>query len=250
MVEEYIHGMNPAFEVLRSRRRKIHRAYLQDGPAPSGRMKRLAALLGELAAPVERVTKQKLFQLCRSAEHQGIVLVTDPYPYVTFESLLASPRLLLLDNVEDPQNVGAILRSAEAFGWDAVLLSARGVPEIYPSVVKASAGASEYLRITRDHPANAYIKRLRELHFTIVALDENGRESISVIRENPPAMLVLVIGGEHRAVGQFILNQAQHVVGIPQRGKIRSLNASVAAGIALFALGGCRTLPEQSPPSS
>lgn len=236
MAEEYIHGMNPAFEVLRARRRRIHKGYLQDGTEPSARMKRLAASLATLAAPVERVTKQRLFQLCKSAEHQGVVLAADPYPYVAFESLLACPRLLLLDNVEDPQNVGAILRSAEAFGWDAVLLSAKGVPAIYPSVVKASAGATEHLRIAQDHPANAYVRRLLEEQFIIVALDENGKESIDVVR-HPPAKMLLVIGGEHRSVGQFILNQARHIVGIPQRGKVGSLNASVAAGIALYALG-------------
>ncbi len=237
MAQEYIHGMNPAFEVIRARRRRIYRGYLQDGAASSARMNKLAAMLATLAAPVERVTKQRLFQLCKSTEHQGIVLATDPYPYVPCESLLTCPRLLLLDNVEDPQNVGAILRSAEAFGWEAVLLSAKGVPAIYPSVVKASAGATEYLRIAQDHPANAYVKLLLENSFTIVALDENGKDSIAGLRERPPAKMLLVIGGEHRSVGQFILNQAQHIVGIPQQGQIGSLNASVAAGIALFALG-------------
>ena len=244
MAEEYIHGMNPAFEVIRARRRRIHKAWLQEGTDASARMKKLASSLAALAVPVERVTKQRLCQLCRSAEHQGVVLVTDPYPYVSFESLLACTRLLLLDNVEDPQNVGAILRSAEAFGWEAVLLSARGVPAVYPSVVKASAGAAEYLRIAQDHPANAYVKLLLENKFTIVALDEDGKESIAVLREKPPEKMLLVIGGEHRSVGQFILNQAQHIVGIPQRGKIGSLNASVAAGIALYALGKAVAQPQ------
>lgn len=238
MAEEYIHGINPAFEVIRARRRRVHRACLQEGAAASPRMKQLASALASLGTPVERVTKHKLFQLCRSTEHQGVVLATDPYPYVAFDSLLACPRLLLLDNVEDPQNVGAILRSAEAFGWEAVLLSARGVPAVYPSVVKASAGASEHLRIAQDHPANFYVKRLLENQFTLVALDEDGQEPIAVVQEQPPEKMLLVIGGEHRSVGQFILNQARHVVGIPQRGKVGSLNASVAAGIALYALGG------------
>ncbi len=239
MAEEHLHGMNPAFEALRARRRRIHRAWLQEGAAaPSARMRKLAEALARAAVPVERASRQKLFQLCGSAEHQGVVLAADPYPYVPFESLLDCPRLLLLDNVEDPQNVGAILRSAEAFGWDAVLLSARGVPEVYPSVVKASAGAAEHLRICRDRPANAYVRRLIEDAFAVVALDEDGKESIEAIRKNPPDKILLVIGGEHRSVGQFILNQAAHVVGIPQRGQVGSLNASVAAGIALFALSG------------
>ncbi len=236
MAEEYIYGVNPAGEVLRAGRRRVHKAYLQEGVA-APRMKKLASLLAA-AAPVERATKQRLGQICRSAEHQGVVLATDPYPYVPFESLLDRPRLLLLDNVEDPQNVGAILRSAEVFGWESVLLSARGVPAVYPSVVKASAGATEHLRIAQDHPANVYVQRLLENRFTVVALDENGKEPVAAIRERPPEKMLLVIGGEHRAVGQFILNQARHIVGIPQRGRVGSLNASVAAGIALYALAG------------
>ncbi|MBU4200811.1 MAG: RNA methyltransferase [Verrucomicrobia bacterium] len=237
MAEEYIHGMNPAFEVIRARRRRIHKAYLQEGAEASARMKKLASMLETLAVSMERVTKQRLFQLCKSSEHQGIVLTTDSYPYVPFESLLTCPRLLLLDNVEDPQNVGAILRSAEVFGWEAVLLSAKGVPEVYPSVVKASAGASEHLRIARDCPANAYVKELLEQGYILVALDEHGKEDIQAIRDRAPEKLLLVIGGEHRSVGQHILNQARHIVGIPQKGRIQSLNASVAAGIALFVLG-------------
>lgn len=237
MAEEHIHGMNPAFEVIRARRRRIHKAYLQQGLEASARMKKLASSLKAMAVPVEQVTKQRLFQLCRSSEHQGIVLTADPYPYVPFESLLTCPRLLLLDNVEDPQNVGAILRSAEVFGWEAVLLSARGVPAVYPSVVKASAGATEYLRIARDRAANAYVKPLLEKGYTLVALDEHGKENIQTIRDRVFEKLLLVVGGEHRSVGQHILNQARHIVGIHQRGHIQSLNASVAAGIALFLLG-------------
>jgi len=238
MTQEYIHGVNPAFEVIRARRRRIHKAYLQDGVDASGRMKKMAVLLESIAVPAVRATKQQLFRLCRSTEHQGVVLETDPYPYVSFESLADCPRLLLLDNVEDPQNVGAILRSAEVFGWKDVLLSAKGVPDIYPSVVKASAGATEHLLICRDHAANAYVKLLLAKGYTIVALDEHGPEDIGPVRKLAIEKLLLVIGGEHRSVGQHILNQARHVVGLRQRGRIQSLNASVAAGIALFLLGG------------
>lgn len=237
MMEEYIYGVNPAWEVIRSRRRRVHKAYLPERIAVSGRMKKLAALAASRSIPLVHATKQQLFQLCGSTEHQGIVLATDPYPYEALESMINYPRLLLLDNVEDPQNVGAILRSAEVFGWEAVLLSAKGVPAVYPSVVKASTGATEYLRIARDHAANAYVKQLLTKGYTIVALDEHGREDITVIRNQVFEKLLLVIGGEHRSVGQHILNQARHIVGIHQQGRIQSLNASVAAGIALFVLG-------------
>ncbi|NLB60634.1 MAG: RNA methyltransferase [Lentisphaerae bacterium] len=237
MVVEHIYGMHPAFEVLRARRRRVQRAYLQEGlRAQAARIQQLTALLAAAGVPIERLPKQRLGQLCRSAEHQGVVLVADPYPYVALESIWDEPRLLLLDNVEDPQNVGAILRSAEVFGWQAVLLSARGVPEVYPSVVKAAAGATEHLRVARDHAANIYVKLLLARGFTLLALDAHGRDDIALLSQRAYAKLLLVIGGEHRSVGQHILNQAHHVAGIPQKGRIRSLNASVAAGIALCML--------------
>lgn len=185
---------------------------------------------------LEYVTKQRLFQLCQSHEHQGVVLNVSTYPYVPFESLVEKSKLVLMDNIEDPQNVGAILRCAEVFGWQAVLLSSKGVPGIYPSVVKASAGASEHLLIAQDHAANDYVKALLERNFTLVALDEDGREDLTSLKFEPGKNILLAIGGEHKSIGQYILNLAQHVVRIRQHGKVQSLNAAVAAGIALFVL--------------
>lgn len=232
---DYLYGINPVFEAVGAQRRRIHRAFVAEGAAPNPRLRKLMALLADRQTPVERADKRRLFDLCRTTEHQGVVAETEPYPLVAFETLLGEPRLLLLDNVEDPQNVGAILRSAEFFGWPAVLLPVKGVPEIYPSVVKASAGAVEHLRIARDRSANAYLRRLREEQYTVVALDENGRESLSETAARSYDRLALVIGGEHRSVGQFILNAAQHVARIERRGRVQSLNASVAAGLALAA---------------
>lgn len=233
---EIIYGVNPAFELLRAGRRGMKHAWLLSGAAKNARLKKLASMLSDSGAPVELVEKDKLYRHCRSREHQGVVLSVEPYPYVALSELLNSPRLLLLDNVEDPQNVGAILRSAEIFGWRDVLLSNKGVPEIYASVVKASAGATEHLRICRECSAIACVRRAIEAGYKILALDSRGREDLTRIAEAGMEKMLLVIGGEHHSVGQYILNQSHHVVGIPQKGKVRSLNASVAAGIALFTL--------------
>lgn len=237
MTREYIYGINPAFEVLRAGRRRIYCGYVADTARPAGRTAKLIELLKKSGAKTELASKGRLFELCRTTEHQGVVLEAGTYPYASFAELLNQSRLLLLDNIEDPQNAGAILRSAEVFGWRHVLLSNRGTPEIYPSVVKASAGASEYLQIARDHSANYYVREAVRNDFTIVALDGAGKTAISAPEIQSASRMVLVIGGEHRAVGQLILNTAHYVVKIPLSGKISSLNASVAAGIALFSLG-------------
>ena len=233
---EYIYGINPAFEVIRANRRKISQATISKKSDSNPKLRKLISLLDRNKVPVEKTDKRRLVQLCQSTEHQGVVLKVESYPYVPFESLWDNARLLLLDNIEDPHNVGAILRSADIFGWNSVLLSSKGVPNIYPSVVKVSAGASEHLHIARDNSANDYVKRLIERGFKVVALDEDGRETLDHINTLVIDRFVLVIGGEHFSVGQYILNVAHHVVSIPQQGSVQSLNASVAAGIALFML--------------
>ena len=151
---------------------------------------------------------------------------------------LAHQRLLLLDNIEDPQNVGAILRSAEVFGFNGVCLPNRGVPEVYPSIVKVSAGATEFMQIARQFSANQYARKAAEEGYQIAALDMNGNTTLEAVRTAAPEKLMLTIGGEDKSVGQFILNMADHTIGIPQFGRVNSLNASVAAGIVMHALDG------------
>lgn len=240
---EYIYGINPAFELLGAGRRRIYRAFFAENLRGPARTRKLIALYQAQGCPVEFAAKGRLFELCRTTEHQGVVIEADGFPYDPFQQLLPSGKLLLLDNLEDPQNVGAILRSAEVFGWRQVLLSSRGTAGIYPSVVKASAGATEYLRIARDQAANQYAQAALKNDFTLVALDRHGPTPLDDPRLASVAKMMLVIGGEHKAVGQFILNTAAFVVKIPLRGRISSLNASVAAGIALYRLGNNIGLP-------
>ena len=237
-MKEHIYGINPAFEVIRAGRRAVHGAFISETARKSARTDKLLALLQKAGAPVEFVSKGRLFDLCRTTEHQGVVLETESYQYASFSGLVGRERLLLLDNIEDPQNAGAILRSAEAFGWRHVLFSNRGTPEIYPSVVKASAGATEYLEIARDHSANYFVREAIKNDYTVVALDGAGKTALDELRLQPGIKLMLVVGGEHSGVGQLILNTAHYVVRIPIRGKISSLNASVAAGIAMYLMGG------------
>jgi 23S rRNA (guanosine2251-2'-O)-methyltransferase len=237
-MKEHVYGINPAFEIIRANRRRIYRAYLAETMRKDGRAGKLLELLKKAGIKTEFTNKGRLFDLCRTTEHQGVVIETEGYPYSSFAESLNQDRLLLLDNIEDPQNAGAILRSAESFGWRNVLLSSRGTPEIYPSVVKAGAGATEHLQIARDHAANYYVREAMKNDFTVVALDSAGKTAIGDLRLQPGSRVMLVVGGEHSGVGQLILNTAHYVVRIPISGKINSLNASVAAGIAMHALGG------------
>ncbi len=234
---EYIYGINPVFEVVRAGKRKVYEAYLNKATAHQSRLRKLSQYLEKSGIPVQSVDKQRLADLSRhNKDHQGVVLKTSPYPYQPSDTMWGRPRVLLLDNVEDPHNVGAILRSAEIFGFDSVLLSSKGVPDIYPSVVKVSAGATEFLDIAKDATANSYVRAAREENYQVLALDGSGKADVWAIRSELAEKVLVVIGGEDRSVGQYILNNADHVVSIGQRGRINSLNASVAAGICLYAL--------------
>jgi 23S rRNA (guanosine2251-2'-O)-methyltransferase len=234
--KEYLYGLNPAFEALLAAKRTIYNAYITSATKNSSRLKKLIEMLEQRAIPVEYVDKERLRQLCKSHEHQGIVLRSSTYPYEKWEDLYDSKRLLLLDNVEDPHNVGAILRSAEIFGFNSIVLPAKGVPEIYPSVVKVSAGAVEHMRISKQRSANQYARKAQEEGYKILALDAKGNTNMHELPDLTDDKIMLVIGGEDKAVGQFVLNMSDHILSVKQFGKINSLNASVAAGIAMYAL--------------
>ena len=233
---EYIYGMNPAFELLRAGRRTVYQAFLNEAAKNSSRMKKLTGVLERQDVPVEWVGKERLRDLSSSKDHQGVVIKTRPYQYVDPLDLMDRERLLLLDNVEDPNNVGAVLRSAEIFGFHGVLLPTRGCPDIYPSVAKVSAGACEYLSIAKSLSANGYVRLAQKHAYVVAALDAKGTTSLDQLVSDKPDRLLLVVGGEDKSVGQFILNGADHILGIPLRGRIKSLNASVAAAIAMHQL--------------
>ena len=234
---EHVYGLIPAFEVLRAGKRRVYSAHLNEGMRDNTRVKKLLGVLERGNVEIEWTDKGRLMQISGSRDHQGVVLKTSLYPYAEVDEVLVVTRLRMLDNVEYPHNVCAIMRSAEVFGFTSVCLPKKGVPEIYPSVVKVSAGATEFMKICRSDSANGYARKAAEAGYRIAALDMAGKSSLEALAAAKPEKLLLVIGGEDRSVGQFILNMADDVVGITQRGRITSLNASVAGGIAMFALG-------------
>lgn len=233
---EFLYGLNPGFEAVLAGRRDLRRILLNEQSRNRPRFRTLEGLARERNIRLEWKDKGRLSQLAGTREHQGVVVETGPFPYTPFEELLGRPRMVLLDNIEDPHNVGAILRSAEVFGFDGVLLARRGSPGVRPSVVKASAGAAEHLHIAINCSANQYVKIAGDEGYDVVALDGKGQNTLEETAAAAPERLLLVVGGENKGVRQFILNTATAVVRIPQAGHVNSLNASVAAGIALYAL--------------
>ena len=228
-----VYGINPCTEVLRAQRRTIFNAKIADNAFDQARMKNIRSLLERNNIPVEKVPKGKLFEAVDTKDHQGVVLFCGPYPEVDLETQWDKKRLILLDNIEDPHNVGAILRSADVLGFHGVLLPHRGSPGIYSSVLKVSAGAAEHLDITRSSSANKYMMAAQKMGYLIIALDHKGKTNLEDYTPPPDIPLLLVIGGEDLSIGQYILNNADEVLKISMHGRVNSLNASVAAALAM-----------------
>jgi len=232
--EESLFGIHAVQEALRARKRN-HIELQLDENAPRERFKSLVRLANEFAVRVHTCSKHELYENCQSKQHQGAVLITTSFPYSDLtDKVFTQPRLLLLDNLEDPRNAGAILRSANLFGFSTVLLPLKGGTGIYPSVVKTSAGASEHLSIIRAANSTKYFQRAIKAGYRTVALDAQGKNILSEVPATDTRPLFLIMGGEDKRIGQYILNEAEVVARIPQQGNINSLNASVAAGIALY----------------
>ena len=237
--ENILSGRNPIREALKTGR-DLEKLMVAKGEL-SGSARQIVSMAKAAGVMIQPVERSRLDQIIKN--HQGMIAFASAYQYSSVEEILAEakqkgeePFVVVLDQVTDPHNVGAIIRSAEVLGFGGVLLPSHGVPPVLPSVVKASAGATEHLPITCAAGVSAYVHAARQRDTCIVALDGKGTASLAEVAAAHPARLLLVCGGEDRGVGQFILNQAQFVVRIPQHGRIGSLNASVAAGIALQAL--------------
>ncbi|MFA6816041.1 MAG: RNA methyltransferase [Lentisphaeria bacterium] len=234
----FLYGINPAFETIRAHRRSLVKLYLAKGGENNPRIKKLKTVADQHELKNEFVSRADLFDLCQTRENQGAVIEVGDFPYMPFAEMIQAnvPRMILLDNIEDPHNVGAILRTAETLGWNYVLLPRRGVPLVLPSVVKASAGASEFQNIAVNCAGNQYVKIALEEGYTVVSLDGSGKISLEDIAAKHIEKLLLVVGGENSGVSHFIQMESTYVAAIHQSGKINSLNASVAAALALYLL--------------
>lgn len=208
-----VYGRNPVAEARRGQRR----------------------VLREWTA--EQVGAERLERLCGSADHQGIVAEVEPYPYADANQLLAEEDALLLalDQVQDPRNLGAICRTAEAAGVAAVVICDRRASQVTAAVCKASAGAVEHLRIAR----------VRNLADWLLAAREQGAWSYGAAAEAPTSFrtldlssrVILVLGGEGAGLRPRVAASCDGLVSIPTVGRVGSLNVSVAAAILAFAAG-------------
>ncbi len=243
---EHIFGRNAVYEVLRAGRRQVTKLLVAEGAREKGNLIAALQLASERGIPIQRVKRSTLDHLTDS--HQGVAAVAGPYPYSTLEDILdfaarqSEPSLvLLLDIIQNPQNLGTLLRTAEAVGVHGAVLPERRGAEVTNAVVNASAGASEHLLIAHSNLARA-IWTLKEHEVWIVGL-ERSAEAQPLGELDLSGPIGLVVGNESQGLRRLVREGCDFLLRLPQRGKVDSLNAAVAGSIALYAiyLGRSRT---------
>ena len=237
-MREFIYGRNPVYETLRAKRRDVFRLQIAEGVQDKGRLTEILALAAERKIPVERVARTRLDKLSES--HQGVALEVSTYPYVTLDDVLENARtrneplfVLLLDTLQNPQNLGTLIRTAEALGVHGVLIPTHRAAEITPAGVSASAGASEHMLVVQANLAQSIVE-LKEADAWVIGLDEEG-EPVGATHESPlQGALAVVVGSEGEGIRPLVRQSCDFLLRLPMQGQIESLNAAVAGSVALY----------------
>ena len=236
-MREWIYGRNPVYETLRARRRQPFRLQLAQGLREKGRLYDILQLAKSRKIPIDAVPRQRLDAY--GSGHQGIALEVSAFPYSDLATILdlsqkrqQAPFLLLMDTLQDPQNLGTLLRTAEIVGVHGVLLPYRQTATVTPAVVSASSGASEHLLIAQTNLAQA-IGTLKQADIWVIGLDgSDSAQPLQQIRLDGP--MALVVGNEGDGMRPLVRDSCDILMRLPMRGQIESLNAAVAGSIALY----------------
>jgi 23S rRNA (guanosine2251-2'-O)-methyltransferase len=238
-LREFLFRRNAVLEALRGSRRTLHVLHLQrDLPAKYAQP--LASAATARAVPVEYDDKARLSKLAGDSSHQGAVLEAGSYPYAELREMFALarnraelPLLLLLDLLHGPQNIGMLLRTAEACGVHGVIMQERRAPDITPHVVSYSAGATEHLLIGQVANLVETMRRLKAQDVWIAGLDiaPDARQPGDIDLDRP---LALVVGHEGEGLRRLVRDSCDFLLQLPMRGRVESLNAAVAASLALY----------------
>jgi len=228
-------GINPVFEALTAGTRHFDRLLIVKG-LRSRKLSDAIRRATQLGIPLRFEMRETLDRMAGGVPHQGIIAVVSEKPVLSLESLLETARdpalVVVLDGVEDPRNLGAILRTAEAAGADGVLLPERHSAGLSETVARASAGALEHVQVARVGNLVQALEALKARGIWVVGFDAAGTERWDAVDLGRPVALVL--GGEGRGIRRLVREHCDHLVSIPHFGHIGSLNVSVAAGIALY----------------
>jgi 23S rRNA (guanosine2251-2'-O)-methyltransferase len=236
-MKEWITGRNPVYECLCAERRYFFRLLINKGSSIKGRIGDILKIARRKRISVETVDKNYLSNI--ADHHQGVALEASKYPYTDIYTIFNRVEqtekpmfILMIDQIQDVQNLGTLIRSAEIFGVHGMVIPPRRAAGITPAVVKASSGASEHLMITQMNIRQA-IDELKKKGAWIVGLDmDDSAESLEQINLDGP--LAVVVGSEGHGLRRLVREKCDHIAYIPMQGKVASLNAAVAGSIALY----------------
>ena len=235
--EDVVVGRNAVTEVLKSGR-TVNRLLVAEGDA-QGSIREIVRMARENGAIVETVARSKMEAIARGFRHQGVLAYTSPVDYTPLDEILRLARqksdvpfLLLLDELEDPHNLGAILRTADAVGVDGVLIPKRRSCPLSATVAKTSAGAVEYVPVARIGNVAQTLNELKREGFWVVGADMDG--TADYFTADLTGAVVLVVGSEGHGISRLVRETCDLLVRIPMLGKINSLNVSVAGAVLMY----------------
>lgn len=238
MEEKCIYGIRPVLEALRAERQVLNKVLIAEGrESPTVRLLRQTAR--EKDIPVHIRSREVLSSLAGTENHQGVVGIAAGSPYSTWEELLERIKaaggrtiVMILDSIEDPQNLGSLIRTAEACGVQGIILPKNRAVGITPVVVKASAGAVAHVPVIRVTNLVSTLEDLKKEGFWIVGADPRGDHKLYEMKFD--MNVGLVIGSEGKGVRPLVLKKCDYRISIPMKGKISSLNAAIAGAVILF----------------
>lgn len=234
-MKEFIYSRNAVYEALRAKRRQLFSIEIAEGAQEKGKLTEIVKLAEAQKIRVNRVPRGRLDRI--NQNHQGVAAEAGGYPYSNVVDILDNakeepPFILILDALQDPQNFGALIRTAEAVGIHGIIIPLARAVEVTPSVVNASSGASEYILIAKSNLSQA-MDALRDANVWLVGLDQAGAE-VEPGSRHLKGSLGLVVGSEGEGLHDLTRKKCDIVLKLPMRGRIESLNAAVAGSVALY----------------
>lgn len=230
---EQIFSRHAVHECLRAGRRRVYRVLIAEGVEDAPILRDIRALAQARGIPILTARRHEL-----APQAQGVAAEVSPYPYADFEDVLARARatsdalILLVDSIQDPHNLGNLLRTAEAVGVAGVVLGERRGVGVTPTVVNASSGASEHLHVARVVNLARAVEALKAAEVWVAALHGEARQTL--FEADLRGRLALIVGGEGEGVHRLLRDRADFVLSLPMRGKVESLNAAAAGAVALY----------------
>jgi 23S rRNA (guanosine2251-2'-O)-methyltransferase len=236
MSQDFIIGKNPVIEALKSER-DVNKIFIAEG-SQTGQMQQVIGLAKAQNVIVQFVPKKKIDQMVEG-NHQGVVAAVAAYQYAELDDLFKAaelkgeaPFFLLLDEIEDPHNLGSIMRTADSSGAHGIIIPKRRAVGLTATVAKASTGAIEYVPVVRVTNMAQTIDELKERGLWIAGTDAKGKQDFRTLDGTMP--LGLVIGSEGKGMGRLIRDKCDFLVSLPMKGHVTSLNASVAAALLMY----------------